>query len=129
MPALPYARTSKPSKCDNTDQSNERASSYDDSCLCRHLLVLLFPVRGGNALYLPGEMDGRVLGLSAAISLGVTLAVGLVPAFQTRDLALGEMLKTGASGVMGARGRAWFRASLVVLQVALSFIFWWARAC
>jgi len=89
---------------------------------CRHALVLLFPVRGGNGMYLPGEVDGRVLALSAAICLVVTLAIGLVPAFQTRHLALADTLKTEASSVMGARGRAWFRSSLVVLQVTLSFI-------
>jgi len=89
---------------------------------CRHALVLLFRVRGGKALYLPGQIDGRVLGLSAAICLVVTLAVGLVPAFQTRHLALAETLKTEASAVMGGRGRAWFRSSLVVFQVSLSFI-------
>jgi predicted permease len=88
---------------------------------CRHALALLFLVRGGDALYLPGQIDGRVLGLSAAVCLAVTLAVGLVPAFQTRHLALADTLKTEASAVMGAR-RAWFRSSLVVLQVTLSFI-------
>jgi predicted permease len=86
---------------------------------CRHALVLLFP---GDVLYLPGQIDGRVLGLSASICLAVTLAVGLVPAFQTRHLALADALKTEASAVMGARGRAWFRSSLVVLQVTLSFL-------
>ena len=86
---------------------------------CRHALVLLFP---GDVMYLPGQIDGRVLGLSAAICLVVTLAVGLVPAFQTRHLALADTLKTEASAVMGARGRAWFRSSLVILQVTLSFI-------
>ena len=86
---------------------------------CRHALVLLFP---GDVMYLPGQIDGRVLGLSAAICLVVTLAVGLVPAFQTRHLALADTLKTGVSTVLGARGRAWFRSSLVILQVTLSFI-------
>jgi macrolide transport system ATP-binding/permease protein len=86
---------------------------------CRHALVLLFP---GDAMYLPGQIDGRVLGLSAAICLVVTLAVGLVPAFQTRHLALAETFKAEASAVMGARGRAWLRSSLVVLQVTLTFI-------
>ncbi|HEY4951597.1 MAG TPA: ABC transporter permease [Candidatus Acidoferrales bacterium] len=86
---------------------------------CRHALVLLFP---GDAMYLPGQIDGRVLGLSAAICLVVTLAVGLVPAFQTRHLALADTLKTGVSTVLGARGGAWFRSSLVILQVTLSFI-------
>jgi len=86
---------------------------------CRHALVLFFP---GDVLYLPGQIDGRVLGLSATVCLAVTLAVGLVPAFQTRYLALAETLKTEASAVMGARGQAWFRSSLVVLQVTLSFL-------
>jgi macrolide transport system ATP-binding/permease protein len=86
---------------------------------CRHALVLLFP---GDVMYLPGQIDGRVLGLSAAICLIVTLAVGFVPAFQTRHLALADTLKTGVSTVLGARGRAWFRSSLVILQVTLSFI-------
>ena len=86
---------------------------------CRHALVLLFP---GDVLYLPGQIDGRVLGLSAAICLVVTLAVGLAPALQTRHLALADTLKTGVSTVLGARGGAWFRSGLVILQVTLSFI-------
>jgi len=86
---------------------------------CRHALVLFFP---GDVLYLPGQIDGRVLWLSVAVCLAVTLAVGLVPALQTRDLALADTLKNEASAVMGARGRGWFRSSLVVLQVTLSFI-------
>src|SRR6516162_4139864 len=86
---------------------------------CRHALALLFL---GDVVYLPGQIDGRVLGLTAAICLVITLAVGLVPAFQTRHLALADTLKNEASAVMGARGRAWFRSSLVVLQVTLSFI-------
>jgi len=89
---------------------------------CRHALVLLLQLGAADVMYLPGQIDGRVLGLSSVICLVVTLAVGLVPAFQTRQLALANTLKTEASAVMGARGRAWFRSSLVVLQVTLSFI-------
>jgi putative ABC transport system permease protein len=86
---------------------------------CRNALVLLFP---GDTLYLPGQIDGRVLGLSAAVCLVVTLAVGLVPAFQMRHFAIADALKTEVSAFMGARGRAWFRSTLVVLQVTLSFL-------
>jgi predicted permease len=89
---------------------------------CRHALVLLFPARGGVSMYLPGEIDWRVLALSAGICLIATLIVGLVPAFQTRNLDLSGALKAESSGVVGARGRAWARSSLVVLQVSLSFI-------
>jgi macrolide transport system ATP-binding/permease protein len=88
---------------------------------CRHALVLLYSISGEN-MYMSGQIDGSVLGLSAGICLVVTLAVGLVPAFQTRHLALADTLKTEASAVMGARGRAWFRSTLVVLQVTLSFL-------
>ena len=86
---------------------------------CRQALVLFFPDPG---LYLPGQIDDRVIGLNAVLCLVVTLAVGLVPAFQTRHLALADTLKTEASSVVGARGRAWVRSSLVVLQVTLGFI-------
>src|SRR5216684_7320192 len=50
---------------------------------CRHALVLLFPARGGVAMHLPGEIDWRVLALSAGVCLIATLLLGLVPAMQT----------------------------------------------
>jgi predicted permease len=89
---------------------------------CRHALVLLFPARSGVAMYLLGEIDWRVMSLSAGICLIATLIVGLVPSFQTRNLALAGALKAGSSGVVGARGKAWARSGLVVFQVCLSFI-------
>jgi macrolide transport system ATP-binding/permease protein len=78
---------------------------------CRHVLPLLFPVRGGEMMYLPGQMDASVLALSAVICIIVTLAVGLIPAFQTRHLDLADTLKSESPSVMGARGRTWFRSS------------------
>jgi predicted permease len=89
---------------------------------CRHALVLLFPVRGGDVMYLPGEIDWRVLALSAAVCLVTTLLVGLVPAMQTSKIDLAGALKSDSAGVVGGGGRAWVRSSLVVLQVTLSFI-------
>jgi macrolide transport system ATP-binding/permease protein len=89
---------------------------------CRHALVLLLPSRSGVAMYLPGEIDWRVMSLSAGICLMATLIVGLVPAFQTRNIELAGALKAETSGVVGARGSAWVRSSLVVFQVCLSFI-------
>jgi len=73
-------------------------------------------------MYLPGEIDARVMLWSACICLLVTLIVGLVPAFQTRNLDLAGPLKAESSGVVGARGKAWMRSGLVVFQVCLSFI-------
>jgi macrolide transport system ATP-binding/permease protein len=88
---------------------------------CRHALVLLLPARVGVAMYLPGEIDGRVLALSAGVCLIATLLLGLVPAMQTRNLDLAGALKA-ESGVVGGSGRAWVRSGLVVTQVSLSFV-------
>jgi macrolide transport system ATP-binding/permease protein len=89
---------------------------------CRHALVLLFPARGGVAMHLPGEIDWRVLALSAGICLLSTLLLGLVPAMQTGKIDLAASLKAETAGVVGGRGTAWVRSSLVVLQVSLSFV-------
>jgi len=89
---------------------------------CRHALVLLLPARSGVAMYRPGEIDWRVMSLSAGICLIATLIVGWVPAFQTRSIELAGALKAESSGVVGARGTAWLRSGLVVFQVCLSFV-------
>jgi macrolide transport system ATP-binding/permease protein len=89
---------------------------------CRHALVLLMPRRGSVQMYLPGEIDARVMALSVGLCLAVTLIVGIIPAFQTRHLDLAGPLKAESAGVVGARGRAWMRSGLVVFQVSLSFI-------
>ena len=89
---------------------------------CRHALVLLFPARGGVAMYLPGEIDWRVLLLSAGVCLLATLLLGLVPATQTSKIDLAGALKADSAGVVGSRGRAWVRSGLVIVQVSLSFV-------
>jgi predicted permease len=89
---------------------------------CRHALVLLFPARGGVAMHLPGEIDWRVLALSAGVCLLATLLLGLVPAMQTGKIDLAGALKSDSAGVVGGGGRAWVRSGLVVVQVSLSFI-------
>ncbi|HEY6271779.1 MAG TPA: ABC transporter permease [Terriglobales bacterium] len=89
---------------------------------CRHGLVLMLPVRSGVAMYLPGEIDWRVIAMSAGICLVATLIIGLFPAFQTRNLDLADALKAESSSVAGARSRARMRSGLVVFQVCLSFI-------
>jgi macrolide transport system ATP-binding/permease protein len=89
---------------------------------CRHALVLLFPARGGVAMHLPGEIDWRVLALSAGVCLLTTLLLGLVPAMQTGKIDLAGALKADSAGVVGGGGRAWVRSGLVVVQVSLSFV-------
>jgi predicted permease len=89
---------------------------------CRHALVLLLPTGIGAGMYLPGAMDTRVMAISVALCLLVTLIVGIIPAFQSRHLDVAGPLKADSSSVVGARGRARIRSGLVVLQVTLSFI-------
>jgi macrolide transport system ATP-binding/permease protein len=89
---------------------------------CRHALGLLLPARSGIAMYLPGEIDWHVMLLSAGICLMATLVLGLVPAFQARNIDLAGALKADSSSVTTARRRAWMRSGLVVFQVCLSFI-------
>jgi macrolide transport system ATP-binding/permease protein len=89
---------------------------------CRHALVLLFPARGGVQMHLPGEIDWRVLTLSAGVCLVTTLLMGLVPAMHTGKIDLAHSMKLESAGMVGGRGRAWMRSGLVVVQVSLSFV-------
>jgi predicted permease len=89
---------------------------------CRHALVLLFPARAGVAMHLPGEIDWRVLALSAGVCLIATLLLGLVPAMQIGKIDLAGALKSDSAGVVGGGGRAWVRSGLVLVQVSLSFV-------
>ncbi len=89
---------------------------------CSHALVLLFPARGGVSMHLPGEIDWRVLAVTGGVCLITTLLLGLVPAIQTRKLDLAAALNAESAGVVGGRGRAWLRSSLVLVQVSLSFV-------
>jgi len=89
---------------------------------CRYALVLLFPARGGVQMHLPGEIDWRVLALSAGICLATTLLLGLVPALQAGKIDLAQSMKMESAGVVGGRGRARVRSGLVLLQVSLSFV-------
>ncbi len=89
---------------------------------CRHALVLLFPARAGVAMHLPGEIDWRVLAVSAGVCLMATLVVGVVPAIESGKIDLAGALKSDSTGVVGSRGRAWVRSGLVVVQISLSFL-------
>jgi predicted permease len=73
-------------------------------------------------MHLPGEIDWRVLLLSAGVCLLATILLGLVPAMQTGKIDLSGALKADCAGVVGSRGRAWVRSGLVIMQVSLSFV-------
>jgi predicted permease len=90
---------------------------------CRHALVLLFPARGGVAMHLPGDLDWRVLALSAGVCLFSTILLGLFPALQSSKIDLAGALKSEMSGVVGgAHAKSWLRSGLVIVQVSLSFL-------
>jgi predicted permease len=89
---------------------------------CRNLLPLLLPPRGGLTMNLPGEIDWRVLALSAAVCILSTLLIGLVPAMQTGRIDLTSALKAESGGVVGGSRRAFVRSCLVLVQVSLSFV-------
>ena len=89
---------------------------------CRHALSLLLPSRGGVSMYLPGDLDWRVLAISAGISVLSTLLLGLVPALQASKIDLSAALKSEMAGVVGGHGKSWLRSGLVVAQVSLSFV-------
>lgn len=85
-------------------------------------ITLLTPPRGGVLLRLPGELDWRVLAVSAGVCLLSTILFGLAPAVMTSQVDLAGALRSESGGVIGARSKAWIRSTLVVVQMTLSFV-------
>jgi putative ABC transport system permease protein len=73
-----------------------------------------------SAVTLDMSIDWRVLGFTAAVSLGATLLFGLAPALGVGSVEPNDALKDQSRGVKGER-RLGFRNTLVVAQVGLSF--------
>jgi predicted permease len=88
---------------------------------CRNALVRIIPPRGVQ-MRMAGDIDWRVLAVSAAVCLISTLLFGLVPAIQSSKVDLAGALKSESGGVVSGRHGSWMRSTLVLLQVALSFI-------
>jgi len=88
----------------------------------RDALALLTPPRGGILLRLPGELDWRVLALSAVVCLLSTLLFGLAPALLTSNIDLASALRSQSGSVIGVRSRSWVRSTLVLVQMSLSFV-------
>jgi len=88
---------------------------------CRNLLVLLVPPRSGP-IFMKGDLDWRVLALSAGVCLLSILLFGMIPALQTSSLDISGALKCESAGVIGTRGKSRLRSALILLQVALSFV-------
>src|SRR5437868_8416177 len=90
---------------------------------CRNALVLSFPSpAAGIIIDLPGQIDWRVLVVSAAVCILATLIFALVPAIQASHVDLSGALKTEAGGVLSGSTRSRLRSGLVLVQVSLSFV-------
>jgi predicted permease len=88
----------------------------------RDALAALVPPRGGVPLRLPAEFDWRVLALSGGVGALSTVLFALAPALLSSRVDLAGALRSQAAAVVAARGRAWLRSGLVLVQMSLSFV-------
>ena len=90
---------------------------------CRNALVLAFPAQSpGIIVNLPGQIDWRVLAVSAGVCVLATLFFALAPALQASKVDLVGAIKSGSTGVLGGRGRSRLRSIFVLIQMSLSFV-------
>jgi predicted permease len=90
---------------------------------CRNALVLTFPRPApGIVIDYAGQIDWRVLVVSAAICVISTLVFALVPAIHASHVDLSGALKIEAGGVLSGSSRSRLRSALVLVQVSLSFV-------
>src|SRR5262252_5197050 len=90
---------------------------------CRNALVLAFPSpTAGTIIDFPGQIDWRVLAVSAGICIASTLLFALVPAIHASHVDLSNALKAEAGGVLSGSTRSRLRSALVLVQVSLSFV-------
>jgi macrolide transport system ATP-binding/permease protein len=90
---------------------------------CRNALVLAFPEpAAGIVIDYPGQIDWRVLAVSAGICVLGTLVFALVPAIHASHVDLSGALKTDGGGVVAGSSRSRLRSGLVLVQVSLSFV-------
>lgn len=90
--------------------------------LCRGLLVTFYPSGTAAGLMMKGDIDWRVLVISAGIAVLSTLIFALAPAIRASEVDLAGSLKLESGSVFGARSKSRLRSLLVVGQVCLSFI-------
>jgi len=88
---------------------------------CRNAMVAFFPPRGGVSLHLAGDLDLRVLALSAGVAAAATVLVAIAPAVLTSRIDLAGSLRSESGAILGG-GRSRLRSGLVLLQISLSCI-------
>ena len=90
---------------------------------CRNALVLAFPAQApGIIVNLSGQIDWRVLAVSAGVCVLATLLFALAPAIQASNVDLAGAINSGSSGVVGGRSRSRLRSAFVLIQMSLSFV-------
>lgn len=89
---------------------------------CRHALSWFFAPRSGASITLNSNFDWRVLALSACLGLASTLLFALVPALRASDIDVTRALKSAAPSLAGGRRSSRLRATMVMIQVAMSFV-------
>ena len=89
---------------------------------CRNALVLAFPAQApGIVVNFPGQIDWRVLRPAPESACWPRL-FALAPALQVSKVDLADAINSGASGVIGGRGRSRVRSAFVLIQISLSFV-------
>jgi macrolide transport system ATP-binding/permease protein len=88
----------------------------------RNALTLFFPSEGGVVYTFLGDFDWRVCALSAMIGIMSVVVFAAVPALHSSRADLSAALKYDSRSASGQRDRSRLRATLVVFQVALSFV-------
>lgn len=90
--------------------------------LCRNLVSALFPLSRVIAVKLTGEIDARVLAISAGVCIFATLLFSLFPAIHNSRIDLAGALKSESGAVFGERRKSRAHGGLVVVQMSLSFV-------
>jgi len=88
----------------------------------RNALTLFFPSEGGIEYTFHGDFDWRVCALSALIGVVSVVVFAAVPALHSSRTDLSAALKSDSRSASGQRDRSRMRATLVVFQVAMSFV-------
>ncbi len=84
-------------------------------------LLSMLPANGAT-LMLHAAPDRRILLFSVGVAFATALLFGVAPALQATRLDLMTTLKDVAGATAGASGSARFRKTLIMAQVALSFL-------
>jgi putative ABC transport system permease protein len=82
----------------------------------RRPLLALSPYQLSGLKELP--FDGRVLGFAVALGMFTTLLFGLLPAFRSTKVHLGEAIKAGESAVVGGRGSLRVLSLIAAAEIA-----------